>query len=145
VNIIFHCILKIRTSHDSSVVVAARLLNGRSSSRALIPGRDKRIFFSPLRLDRLWGPPSLPLQWVLLPVSPGGSLWRNAYVIKYRAALTCVLLLSQKATYNIRIYSPLTLCQKPEAQKRPYGSMLLETTFNSHPPSQPISVQSTSG
>jgi hypothetical protein len=72
------------------------------------------------------------------PPLPQTSIWRNAYVIKYWAALTCVLLLSQKATENIRIYSPLPLCQKPEAQNRPCGSMSLDTTFNSHPPSQPI-------
>jgi hypothetical protein len=45
-----------KESRDNSVgIVTSYRLHGRGS----IPGRAKRLFSSPQRSDRLWGPPSL--------------------------------------------------------------------------------------
>jgi hypothetical protein len=64
---VFTKIIHILKNGNNSADTANRLGVGRPRSWSLIPGRGKRFFFIPQRLDRLWGPHNL------LSMCTGGS------------------------------------------------------------------------
>jgi len=52
-------------SRDSSVSMVTRLRAGKLMNCDPMSVKDKRFFSSAKHVDRLWGPPQPPIQWVL--------------------------------------------------------------------------------
>jgi hypothetical protein len=63
------CFIQQRVTRDSVFCIATGYGLDDKGVGVGVPVR-RRIFFSPRRPDRLWGPPNLPIQWIPVVLSP---------------------------------------------------------------------------